>query len=114
MDEKSAIERYGWLCPECRFGQCVIVNLADDFKEEFDSLNQELMLEETELEILQVLNGENRPMRANEISKLVDKSYQLVGKRTSKLKELGYVNKKQLNSHMHNEITKRAKGIYFS
>lgn len=113
MDDKVAIERFGWLCPECKAGQCVVVNLADDYKEEIDSLNQELMLEETELEILQALNSENRPMRANEISEMIDKSYQLIGKRTSKLKELGYVDKNQLNGHVHNEITERARGIYF-
>ncbi|WP_195983495.1 transcriptional regulator [Clostridium sp. D33t1_170424_F3] len=114
MDDKAAIERYGWLCPECKAGQCIVVNLADDYKDEIESLNQELMLEETELEILQTLNSENRPMRANEISELIDKSYQLIGKRTSKLKELGFVDKKQLNGHVHNEITERAKGVYFS
>lgn len=113
MDDKAAIERFGWLCPECKAGQCIIVNLADDYKEEIDSLNQELMLEETELEILQALHNENRPMRANEISELVDKSYQLIGKRTGKLKELGYVDKKHLSGHMYNEITERARGIYF-
>jgi len=114
MDDKAAIERFGWLCPECKAGQCIVVNLVDDYKEEIDSLNQELMLEETELEILQALNSERKPMRANEISEFVDKSYQLVGRRTSKLKELGYVDKKHINGHMHNEITERAIGIYFS
>jgi len=114
MDDKSAIERFGWLCPECKAGLCEVVNLADDYKEEIESLNQELMLDEAELEILQVLNNEIRPMRANEISELIDKSYQLVGKRTGKLKEFGYVDKRSINGHMHNEITQRAIGIYFS
>jgi hypothetical protein len=114
MDDKAAIERFGWLCPECKAGHCIVVNLADDYKEEINSLNQELMLEEAEVEILQVLNSEQRPMRANEISELIDKSYQLIGKRTSKLKELGYVDKRIINGHMHNVITERAIGIYFS
>jgi len=114
MDDRAAIERFGWLCPECKAGLCEVVNLADDYKEEIESLNQELMLDESELEILQVLNDEQKPMRANEISELIDKSYQLVGKRTGKLKELGYVDKRSINGHMHNEITQRAMGIYFS
>lgn len=114
MDDKIAIERFGWLCPECKAGHCVIVNLADDYKEEINSLTQELMLEETELEILQVLYSEQIPMRANQISEMIDKSYQLVGKRTSKLRELGYVDKRAINGHMHNEITERATSIYFS
>lgn len=114
MEDKAAIERFGWLCPECRVGQCAVVNLSDDYEEEINSLNQELMLEETELEILQVLNSERKPMRANEISELIDKSYQLIGRRTSKLKELGFVDKKHVNGHMHNEIAERAISIYFS
>ena len=114
MEDKAAIERFGWLCPECRVGECVVVNLADDYREEMDSLNQELMLEETELEILQVLKSERKPMRANEISELIDKSYQLIGRRTSKLKDLGYVDKESMNGHMHNKITDRAISIYFT
>ncbi|MHC1694604.1 MAG: winged helix-turn-helix domain-containing protein [Eubacteriales bacterium] len=114
MEDKAAIERFGWLCPDCKSGECMVVNLADDYKDEIDSLNQELMLEETELEILQVLNSERKPMRANEISELIDKSYQLVGRRTSKLKDLGYVDKEIQNGHTHNKITERAIGIYFT
>ena len=114
MDDKAAIERFGWLCPDCKSGQCVVVNVADDYKEEINSLNQELMLEDTELEILQVLKSEQRKMRANEISELIDKSYQLIGRRTSKLRELGYVDKQQHNGHMYNEISERAISIYFS
>lgn len=114
MDDKPAIERFGWLCPECKVGFCEIVNISDDYKDEIESLNQELMLDETELEILQVLNDEMRPMRANEISELIDKSYQLIGRRTGKLKDLGYVDKPNINGHVHNEITQRAIGIYFT
>lgn len=116
MEDKSAIERFGWLCPECKSGVCEIINLSDDYREEIESLNQELMLEEVELEILQVLNDESQPMRANEIAELINslRSHQLIGKRTSKLKEFGYVDKKLMNGHMYNEITERAKGIYFS
>ena len=113
MDDKAAIERFGWLCPECKIGKCSVVNISDDYKTEIDSLNQELMIDEIELDILQVLDDENRPMRANEISKLIDRSYQLIGKRTTKLRELGYVAKKSTNGHMNNEITERAKNIYF-
>lgn len=113
MEDKTAIERFGWLCPECRIGKCSVVNIADDYKTEIDSLNHELMIDEVELEILQVLDGEKKPMRAKEISKLIDKSYQLIGKRTTKLRELGYVAKRNNNGHMKNEITERARSIYF-
>ena len=108
MEDRAAIERFGWLCPECKSGQCIVINLSDDYKDEINSLNQELMLEEIELEILQVLYRERKPMRAYEISELVDKRYQLVGRKTSKLKDLGYVDKNQINGHRHNEITERA------
>ena len=92
----------------------MIINLADDYRAEIESLNVDLMLEEVELEILQVLNHEDKPMRANQISILIDRSYQLVGRRTSKLRDMGYVEKTQEANARYNSITELAKEIYFS
>ena len=113
VDKKDAFEMYKWQCPECRTGRCHIVNIADDYKEEINALDKELMLEEVELEILQILHSEDRAMRANEISKLIDRSYQQVGRRTSKLRDLGYVDKPYIDNYVCNVITKTANNIYF-
>lgn len=113
VDKKDAFEMFKWQCPECRTGKCQIVNIADDYKEEIDALDKELMLEEVELEILQILHSEHRPMRAYEISELIDKSYQQVGRRTSKLRDLGYVDKPYIDNSVYNVITDAANSIYF-
>ena len=114
IDKKEAIALYNWQCPECKIGKCSVVNLSDDFKKEIDKLNKDLMIEEIELNILEVLNDEDRTMRASEISALVDTTYQLVGKRTGKLQEVGYVEKKVADSgFVYNKITDLSRELFF-
>jgi hypothetical protein len=114
IEEKEKIEYFDWLCKECKQGRCKVVSLSDDYIRELESLNDELRLEEVELDILEVLNSENREMRAGEVSALIDTSHQLVGRRTAKLKENDLVEKESKNNVTLNRITKRAKEIYFS
>ena len=114
IDRKESFELYKWQCPDCKTGKCYVINLADDFRTEIEKLDKELMLETIELEILNTLNCESRPMRASDISMLIDESYQLIGKRTNKLRDLGYVDKKSINGTVLNKITDIANSIYFS
>ena len=113
IDKKEAVSFYNWQCPECKIGKCLVVNLCDDFKNEIEKLNKDLMIEEVELNILEVLNNEDRAMRANEISVLVDVTYQLVGKRTSKLQEAGYVEKVAESGVVYNKITNLPRELFF-
>lgn len=113
MSQKQSFELFKWHCPECQIGICSVVNLAEEYIHEIESLNKDLMLEPVELEILQVLYNENRPMRAAEISAMIDRSYQLVGRRTSKLRDQGYIDKPQRKSTILNKITDRAKKLFF-
>jgi DNA-binding transcriptional ArsR family regulator len=55
-------------------------------------------------------------MRAGEISSLIDVSYQLIGHRTSKLRDLGLVDKHSSieDGKMRSAITDKAVNIYFS
>ncbi|WP_035532184.1 hypothetical protein [Halobacillus kuroshimensis] len=116
LDKRESFEMYHWKCPECAVGDCRVVYIADNFKEEFTQLDEDIMLETIEVEILSVLNSEERKMRAGEISHLIDSTHQMVGKRTSKLQELGLIEKgkKDINGKTYNEITELAKRIYFS
>jgi len=116
LDKKEGFELFHWKCPECAEGHCSVVYISDDFKEEFSKLDKEIMLEQIEIEILSTLNDEDRKMRAGEISLLIDSTHQLVGKRTSKLQDLGLVEKTRDESDgkTKNEITDRSKRIYFS
>lgn len=114
MDSKPSIELYKWKCPDCETGICSIINLSDDFKREVDLLNQEIMLEPIELDIVTTINEEGREMRAGEIALLLDTTHQLVGRRTSKLKDMGLVNKsRDEEGAMRNSITERCENTYF-
>lgn len=114
IEEKEKIEYFEWLCKECRQGRCQVVSLSDDYIKELRKLDDELRLEEVELDILEILNSENREMRAGEVSALIDTSHQLVGRRTAKLKENNLVEKESKNHVTLNKITARAREIYFS
>jgi DNA-binding MarR family transcriptional regulator len=115
LEQQSGFELYKWQCPECNEGICSIVNLSEDFEKEVAQLEEDIMLEEVELNILNAINEEDRKMRAGEISTLIDVTYQLVGKRTSKLQDMGLVTKERepSDNKMRSEITKRAKETYF-
>ena len=116
LEQKDSFELYKWRCPECSDGICAVVNLADDFEAEVAELQKDLMLEGVELDILNTLNSEGKLMAAGEISALIDVTYQLVGHRTSKLRDKGLVQKQQGSddSRMRSTITKRARDAYFS
>jgi hypothetical protein len=115
LELRPSLELYKWKCPECAEGTCEIVNLVDDFQEEVAKLNQDIMLEPVELEIVSVINDESRKMRAGEISALIDTTHQLVGRRTSKLQDMGLISKERdaKDGHMKSEISERCTELYF-
>jgi hypothetical protein len=114
LEQKASFELFKWRCPECGEGVCSIVNIKGDFETEVNELNRDLMIEEVELEILSTLHDEGRRMRSGEISALLDVTYQFVGKRTSKLQDMGLVQKERgEDGRMQNEMTERARQIYF-
>jgi hypothetical protein len=115
LDKKEMFETYKWSCPECRGnGTCSVFSLADDFKKEVEALDTKLMLEPIELKILECLDDEDRPMRAGEIAPLIDATFQLIGRRTSKLSEQGLVEKrKDLSGRSISKLSDRARDTYF-
>jgi hypothetical protein len=113
MEKRETVEFYKWRCPECQIGVCSVVTLGDEFQEEMQSLNRDIMLPPVELEILQTLNEEGEALRAGEIGSLVDATYQLVGHRTSKLQEMGLVQKGFHDGANRSKITSKARQRYF-
>jgi DNA-binding transcriptional ArsR family regulator len=114
MDRKESIQLFKWRCPECLEGFCDVVNLSDDFKEEVERLNKDIMLDPIELAIVTTLNEEGQKMRAGEISGLIDTTHQMVGRRTSKLQEMGLVRKERDDDgRMRSELTERCEKTYF-
>jgi DNA-binding MarR family transcriptional regulator len=116
MENKETIEFYHWKCRECSDGRCSVVNVSDEFKDEFERLNKDIMLDPIELEIISTLNEEDKKMRAGEISALIDTTHQMVGRRTSKLQDMGLVSKERDDddNRMRNEITQRGRDVYFN
>lgn len=115
LEKKDSFEMFYWRCPECSTGECSIVYIADNFKEKFTELEKDIMLDPIEVEILSTLYTEQRKMRAGEISHLIDSTHQMVGKRTSKLKDLGLIKKtRDHQDKIVNEITTQAKSLYFN
>ncbi len=114
MEKRETIEFYKWRCPECQTGTCSVISLSDDFEKEVKALNDETMLPQVELEILETLYEENTSMKAGEIAALVDTTYQLVGRRTSKLHEMGLVYKAEgEDGNKRSTITPKASDRYF-
>jgi DNA-binding transcriptional ArsR family regulator len=113
MEEQRSFERYDWLCPECKVGHCAIINVGDSISAEFKDLDKTVMRPPIDLEILNALELEQRPMRAGEIAALIDFDYRWVGRKTSKLRDGGLVRKEDVGGNMQNSITPKAKSIYF-
>lgn len=114
IENKSSMELYKWRCPECQDGVCAVVSLSDDFRDEVEALDREIMLEPVELEIVTTLNEEGYQMRAGEIAALIDTTHQLIGRRTSKLQDMGLVRKfRDDDGKMKNELTERCERTYF-
>lgn len=115
MEDQEKIEYFKWRCPECNEPSCSVVSLSDDFRAEVEALDREIMLEPVELEILSTLNDANKKMPAGEISTFIDATHQLIGHRTSKLRDMGLVNKsKDIDNRMKSEITERSQRTYFA
>ena len=113
MNKQENFEFYGWKCPECQQGICKIITLGDDFKKEVKHLKQVTMIPPIELEILETLYEEDRAMRAGEIALLIDRTYQMVGRRAGKLAEISMVKKERIDGFTHLSITSEAINTYF-
>lgn len=115
IEQKKSFELFKWKCPECDNGHCSIVYLSNEFKIEIENLNKDIMLDPVELEIIDTLNDEQTKMRAGEISVLIDTTYQMVGRRTSKLQEFGLIVKERDNDGiMKSELTPKCVETYFN
>jgi hypothetical protein len=113
MEEQRSLERYDWLCPECRTGRCEVVNVSDSIAYQLGDLDEAVMLPPVELDILSTLELEQRAMRAGEIAALIDVDYRWVGRKTSQLRDAGLVRKEDVTGVMRNSITPKAEAIYF-
>ncbi|NSZ75040.1 MarR family transcriptional regulator [Agrobacterium tumefaciens] len=116
MDRKDHFEFFKWACPECKEGKCSVVSLAGDLQDLVKQATSGIQLDPVELEILEALNMEDKDLAAGEISTIIDTTYQLVGRRTAKMRDQGLVQKDrdEDDKRVKSSITDRAKEIYFA
>jgi len=116
IEKRDHFEFFNWQCPECKEGKCSITNLAGDLEHLVQVATDEVQLEPVELAILETLHSEGRELAAAEISSSIDVTYQLVGRRTSKLRDKGLILKERdkTDDRMKSSISVEATETYFS
>ena len=114
----ETVAAYDMLCPKCRSGTCVVINLTRKYESLLNSIDKELLLPSTELGILRTLESEKSPMFASEIASELDCSYQLVGKRGRTLAERQLVSRDEIRTptgmRRQFQITDAARAAYFN
>jgi hypothetical protein len=109
-----AIQAFDMLCPQCKKGTCILVNLSRKYERLIRSVSDENLLPNTELGILKTLHDERKSMFAMEIAAQLDCSYQLVGKRGRTLAERDLVSRGENEKGRRVfEITTIAQKVYF-
>lgn len=100
-------------CLACFEGTCEVTNLSKKYEDILNSVNANLLLPDTELNILQALQTENRTMVAAEIASELDCSGQLIGRRGRKLSERNLVERHHNGQVYSYILTEEAKNAYF-
>ena len=100
-------------CLVCGQGHCDVINLSRKYEDIIQSVDDSLLLPETELGILQALKTEDREMVAAEIASELDCSGQLVGRRGRKLHERRLVSRKNAGQVYSYTLTEQAETAYF-
>ncbi|MDO6442069.1 hypothetical protein [Marinobacter sp. 2_MG-2023] len=115
LDMLANIKVFNMLCPECKKGQCRIINLSRKYEELIKNVDEENLLPRNDLGILKILSDERRDMFAKEIAQEMDCSYQLVGKRGATLEERHLLQRgENENGRRVFRINANAEEIYFS
>jgi thiol-disulfide isomerase/thioredoxin len=114
VDKLDGLMMYDMLCPSCKKGTCVVVNLSKKYESVIRAVDPNLLLPATELGILETLYTEDRQMVASEIAGELDCSYQLIGKRGRNLADRGLVQRDRNDANRRVfEISEAAKTDYF-
>ncbi len=109
-----AVKLLNMRCPTCSSGTCQVVNLSRKYGDMLETIRPELLLPETELNILLTLHNEEREMVASEIAGELDCSGQLVGRRAKNLAERSLINRTPTSGVFKYEITPEAESAYFA
>jgi DNA-binding MarR family transcriptional regulator len=108
-----ALMVYDMQCPDCKEGQCTVVNLSRKYEEMLRAVDDGALLPQIELGIIHALGTQNEPQVASDVAGELDCSYQLVGKRARMLADRGLVDRDQKTGGRRVfSITETARDIY--
>jgi hypothetical protein len=111
----GSIQAFDMLCPQCKKGECRVVNLSRKYEQLIREVSDDNLLPQTELGILKTLHDERKKMFAKEIAGELDCSYQLVGRRGRNLADRCLVLRGQNDKgRRYFKIDPRAEEVYFS
>jgi len=113
LEALPALRAYGMLCPECRIGQCNVINLSRKYEPTLRAVEDSALLPQVELGILQALATEKRELSPSEVAGELDCSYQLVGRRAKNLDDRGLVDRERDGNRRVYRPTPLAEQIYF-
>lgn len=110
----AMIELFGMLCPTCRSGTCSVEHANVDIKSAAD----EVLLPEFDMQFINSLKVDS-PQYPSGLAQELDCTYQKVGKRAAKLKDLGFLKAKEmtidktLGKRNYYSLTDKAVKTYF-
>lgn len=85
------IQMFEMLCPKCRKGYCTVKHVSVDIK----LADEEILLPEFDMQFINSLKVDS-PQYPSSLAQELDCTYQKVGKRASKLKEIGLIQTKEM------------------
>lgn len=114
-EKLSSLELFDMLCPRCKKGTCEVAHVTAVLP----SVTEDLLLSEYDINLLNALNIES-PQYPGALASELDCTYQKVGKRAVKLKELGLLTAEkkvidvELGQRNYYFLSEKAKEIYFA
>ena len=109
----ESVKQYDWLCPECKQGKCKLLHNRKKYKKEIEKIDKDMLLPETEMGILSILDNESRALFPKEVAMELDCSHQLVGQRARKLSEKKLITREKEGNRRKYQISALGKKSYF-
>jgi hypothetical protein len=90
-EKLSMIEMFDMLCPKCKEGTCAVEHVSVDIK----LADEQILLSEFDMQFINSLKVDS-PQYPSGLAQELDCTYQKVGKRAAKLKDLGLLQTKEM------------------
>lgn len=113
-EKLATIELFDMLCPKCKLGTCTVEHVSVDIK----LADEKILLPEFDMQFINSLKVDN-PQYPSGLAQELDCTYQKVGKRAMKLKEIGLLQIKEmmldkvLGKRNYYSLTDKATKTYF-